>query len=105
MNVDLDALRKKTEELLLSRGVFDVDAFGWLNEDDVDPEFVGYAMWTLSPPYDYDDEGWQNDTPPHRAPTEAEQQLMQLGHDFFGLMKTARYFIGHALLHQPTVRP
>jgi hypothetical protein len=102
---DLDALRKTTEELLHSRGVFDVDAFGWLNEDDVDPEFVGYAMWTLSAPYNYDDEAWQNKTPPNKAPTEAEQQLMQLGHDFFGLMKTARYFIGHALLHQPTVRP
>jgi len=105
MTVDLDVLRKTTDELLRSRGVFDVDAFGWLNEDDVDPEFVGYAMWMLSPPYDYDDEGWQNDTPPNKAPTEAEQQLMQLGHDFFGLMKTARYFIGHALLYQPTVHP
>jgi hypothetical protein len=30
---------------------------------------------------------------------------MELGHDFFGLMKTARYFIGHALLHQPAVLP
>jgi hypothetical protein len=44
MTVDLDVLRKTTEELLCSRGVFDVDAFGWLNENDVDPEFVGYAM-------------------------------------------------------------
>jgi hypothetical protein len=30
---------------------------------------------------------------------------MELGHDFFGLMKTARHFIGYALLHQPAVRP
>jgi hypothetical protein len=28
MTVDLDALRKNTEELLCGRGVFDVDAFG-----------------------------------------------------------------------------
>jgi hypothetical protein len=105
MAVDLDVLRKTTEKLLHSRGVFDVDAFGWLNEDDVDPEFVGYAMWALSPPYDHDFAGWQNNTPPCRAPTTAERQLMELGHDFFGLMKTARHFIGHALLHQPAVRP
>jgi hypothetical protein len=105
MPVDLDVLRKTTEELLCSRGVFDVDAFGWLNEDDVDPEFVGYAMWTLSPPYNHDFMGFQDDTPPDRAPTRAEQQLMELGHDFFGLMKTARHFIGHALLHQPSVSP
>jgi hypothetical protein len=104
MTVDLDVLRNTTEELLCSRGVLDVDAFGWLDENDVDPEFVGYAMWALSPPYDHDD-GWQNNTPPRREPTDAEQQLMELGHDFFGLMKTARHFIGHALLHQPAVLP
>jgi len=107
MTVDLDALRKETEELLCSRGVFDVDAFGWLNENDVDPEFVGYAMWTLSSPYGNPGpcHGSWDDPPPDRAPTEAEQWLMELGHDFFGLMKTARHFIGHALLHQPAVRP
>ena len=60
-------------------------------------------MWALSPPYDHDFEAFQNNTPPSRAPTRAEQQLMELGHDFFGLMKTARYFIGLALLHQPEV--
>ncbi len=30
---------------------------------------------------------------------------MELGHDFFGLMKTTRYFFGYALLHQPAVQP
>jgi hypothetical protein len=105
MTVDLDALRKNTEELLCGRGVFDVDAFGWLNENEVDPEFVGYAMWALSPPYDHHFVNWEDDTLPSRAPTEVEQRLMELGHDFFGLMKTARHFIGHALLHQPGVRP
>jgi len=105
MTVDLDALRKAVEELLWSRGVFDVDTYGWLNENDVDPEFVGYAMWALSAPYDYDFESFQYDIPPSRSPTKAEQQLMELGHDFFGLMKTARHFIGQALLYQPSVRP
>jgi hypothetical protein len=105
MTVDLDVLRNATEELLCSRGVLDVDAYGWLNENDEDPEFIGYAMWALSPPYAHDFDGWQNNTPPGRAPTEAEQQLMELGHDFFGLMKTARHFIGHTLLHQPAVPP
>ena len=105
MTVDLDVLRNATEELLRTRGVFDIDAYGWLNENDEDPKFIGYAMWALSPPYAHDFDGWQNNTPPGRAPTEAEQQLMELGHDFFGLMKTARHFIGHALLHQPAVPP
>jgi hypothetical protein len=105
MTVDLDALRNRIEELLHRRGVFDVHAFGWLNENDEDPEFVGYAMWVLDSPYDHDVISWQNETPPDRAPTEVEQQLMELGHDFFGLMEATRHFIGHALLHQPAVQP
>jgi len=104
MTVDLDALRKETEELLHSRGVFDVDHFGWLSQDEVDPEYVGYAMWDLTPPYDHHLMR-SSDEPPSRAATEAQQRLMELGHDFFGLMKTARHFIGHVLLHQPSVRP
>jgi hypothetical protein len=105
MTVDLNVLRNTTEELLCKRGVLDVDAYGWLNENDEDPEFIGYAMWAQSPPYDHDFDGWQNNTPPGRVPTRAEQQLMELGHDFFGLMKTARHFIGQALLHQLAVPP
>jgi hypothetical protein len=105
MTVDLELLRNTTEELLCRRGVYDVGFFGWLNENDEDPEFIGYVMWTLNPPYDHDIDGWQNNTPPTRAPTKAEQRLMELGHDFFGLMKATRHFIGHALLHQPAVQP
>jgi hypothetical protein len=105
MIFDPSMLRNTTEELLRNRAVFDVNSFGWLNENDADPEFIGYVMWILDPPYDHDMDAWQNRTPPGRAPTNAEQKLMELGHDFFGLMKTARHFIGHALLHQPAVRP
>src|SRR5882762_3316216 len=105
MTVDLEALRETVEKLLCSRRLFDIDTFGWLNENDEDPEYIGYVMWALSAPYEHDFESWQNKTPPNREPTEAEQRLMELGHDFFGLMKTARHFIGLALLHQPAVSP
>jgi hypothetical protein len=100
---ELKSLRNQAVERLERRSVFDIDAYGWLNADDVDPDLVGYAMWTLTPPYDHDFEAWQNNTPPGRSPTDREQRLMELGHDFFGLMKTARHFIGFALLVQPTV--
>jgi len=98
-------MSETTEQLLRSRGVFDVGHYGWLNEDDVDPEFVGYAMWALNPPYDIDFDAWQREIAPGRAATAPEQRLMELSHDFFGLMKTARYFIGRALLHQTMVQP
>ena len=53
--------------------------------------------------YDHDFDSWQRNTRPSRAPTDVEQRLMELGHDFFGLMKTARHFVGFALLAQPDV--
>jgi hypothetical protein len=105
MTVNSDDVRKTVEDLLCARRVFDIDAFGWRDENNVDSEYVGYAMWVLSPPYDLDFVGWQDNVPPERAPTESQQQLMEVGHDFFGLMKTARHFIGYALLHQSAVPP
>ena len=105
MTIDLEVLRETVEKLLCSRRLFDIDTFGWLNENDEDPEYIGYVMWALSPPYEHNFESWQNNKPPKRAPTQNEQRLMELGHDFFGLMKTSRHFIGLALLHQTAVQP
>lgn len=105
MPPDFESLRTAAVEGLHQREVFDVDAYGWLNEYDVDPDFVGYAMWTTSPPYDHDFESWQQNVPPSQPPTAVQQRLMELGHDFFGLMKIARHFIGFALLAQPAVEP
>jgi hypothetical protein len=93
------------DALLHGRRVFDIDAYGWRNEDEVDQEFIGYAMWALTPPYDHDFDAWQSGTRPQRAPTDQERSLMVWGHDFFGLMKTARHFVGHALVQQPKVQP
>jgi|GEM_PF-1367854 len=103
MVVDLDALKKEAEGLLRARAVFDIDHYGWLNEDDMDPDFAGYAMWVEHPPYDHDVMGWQFNIPPKTAPTTQQQALMEYGSDFFGLMKTARHFIGQALLYEPHV--
>lgn len=93
------------EALLRVRRVFDIDHYGWLDEDDHDPEFVGYAMWTLNAPYEHDFIAWQDNRPPLRAATDQERTLMTWDHDFFGLMKTARHFIGQALIEQPNVKP
>jgi hypothetical protein len=103
MATDLGLLKKDAEVLLRARGVFDVDHYGWLNLEEIDPEFVGYVMWVQNPPYDHDFMGWQDDIPPKRAPTAQEQRLMELGSDFFGLMKTSRHFVGQMLLYQPHV--
>ncbi|MEO8383124.1 MAG: hypothetical protein ABI779_25935 [Acidobacteriota bacterium] len=105
MTPELQAVKDAANELLRARGVWDIDTYGWRNMDEMDPDFLGYVMWVQVPPYDHDIMRWQNDVPPRRAPTPQEQTLMELGHDFFGLMKTARHTIGQALLYEPNARP
>lgn len=102
---DLQVVKDAAEALLRARGVRDIDSYGWLNLDEMDPDFVGHVMWVQVPPYDHDFMSWQHDVPPKRAPTAQERRLMELGHDFFGLMKTARHCIGQALLYEPHAKP
>jgi hypothetical protein len=105
LTTELRAVKDAAEALLRARGVEDIDSYGWLSMDDIDPDLSGYVMWVQVPPYDHDIMSWQYDVPPRRAPTAQEQALMELGHDFFGLMKTARHLIGQALLYEPHARP
>jgi hypothetical protein len=54
MASNFDSLRNAANERLIVRNVFDIDAYRWTNADDVDPDSIGFAMWTTSPPYDHD---------------------------------------------------
>jgi hypothetical protein len=103
---ELQAVKDAADELLRARGVWDIDSYdGWANLEDPDPASFGYRMWIETPPYDHNVMEWQHNVPPRRAPTAREQTLMELGHDFFGLMKTARHCIGQALLYEPHAKP
>lgn len=95
---ELEALRAAALHQLEARSVFDINAYGWLNADDVDPDFVGYAMWTLTPPYEHDFDHLLGERTAQTPPTDAQQRLLEWGHDFYGLMKVTRHFIGLALL-------
>lgn len=96
----LDELHAQVDALLREYGVYDVDSYGWLNENDVDPETVGFAMWTLDRPYEPPWMARQSDAPPDRRPTEQQQHLVELGEDFEAVTKAARYAIGMALVYR-----
>ena len=102
MEIDAKAVLGTIESLLLNAGVYDVDAYGWKNQNDVDLDFAGYAQWTLDPPYDVYAMPAEC---PNRAATVREERLMALGSEFFGVMKASRYAIGSALLHQGDLDP
>lgn len=97
MAADVRALSEAIESALEAERIFDVDGYGWLNHDDVDPEFAGYAMWAMTPPFEIDFEAFQDGTSP-RVATRTEQRLLELGTDFEGLLKAARYAIGAVLI-------
>ena len=101
----LQAVKDEAEALLHPRDVWEIHSYGWLSMDEMDRNLLGYVMWVQQPPYDHDVMNWQYDRPPRRAPTAQEQTLMELGHDFFGLMKTSRHCIGQALLYEPHAKP
>jgi hypothetical protein len=94
---ELDAMLMR---LLDEVGVRKIEDYGWLDADTEDPNETGYVMWLLDPPYEWDLDGRQNDTLPPRAPTKAEQRMMELIADFFGLMNAARHSIGLAKFYE-----
>jgi hypothetical protein len=105
MGFDVAALSEAIEDALIAERIFDVDGYGWMNADEHDADFVGYAMWATSPPFETDFESAFAGKPPRWAATQREQRLVELGTDFEGLMKAARYAIGSVLIHRATLSP
>ncbi|MEW6450062.1 MAG: hypothetical protein AB1490_05400 [Pseudomonadota bacterium] len=93
-----DALRVEIEKLLNAEKIWAFNAFGWVSAYDVDPEFVGHAIWQTEPPIDIDPfifgVGQEPDAEPPPRPEEWRQLLAISGADFGGLMKAARMAIG-----------
>ena len=100
MAINTRELSQHIEELLGEAKIFDVGSYGWSNEDEVDPDFIGYAMWMTDPPFEHDFLAWQAGNVPMQVATPKEQRLLELGADFIGLLQAARFAIGSMLLHR-----
>jgi hypothetical protein len=79
--------------------VYDVSSYGWLNENDADPEFIGHAMWQIDQP-SIDLKALFREILISRRPEDIEKEILTVGEDFCGLMQAARLSIGLALLWQ-----
>lgn len=94
---DIDqALRSEIESRLNSEEIWAFGSFGWVSAEDVDPDFVGHAIWQTEPPIDIAPlifERKPREKPVPR-PEEWRQVLAISGSDFEGLMKAARMSIG-----------
>jgi hypothetical protein len=101
----LASIHDEAERLLVAHAVYDVSSYGWLGPDMSDPEYVGYAMWALSPPFEHDWEGLQPGGTVVYAPTERDEALLRNGEDFIGTMEFARRSLGVALCYATVAQP
>ncbi|WP_160285988.1 hypothetical protein [Pseudomonas knackmussii] len=92
----LELIDSAVERVLDEAGIYNIDHYGWSDIDTVDPDFVGHAMWQVSPPYEFSLYGSR----PSRRPSELDRILTVSGSDFIGLMHAARETIGLCLLHK-----
>jgi hypothetical protein len=98
--MNMDDFDLEMRDRLWELGVYNVDAYGWKNADEVDPDYVGYAMWTLDAPYEHASVERQGGHAPERRASAEQQRLIELGEDLHGVMKSARHEIGLALAYR-----
>lgn len=94
-----EAIEKEVDAALKAAGIHEIGCFGWLNENDVDPDYIGHAMWqTDQPQLDLHSlfEGL-----PNRRPPDIEKLILTVGEDFCALMQVSRLSLGLSLLWQP----
>ena len=94
------APEREVQAALATAAIHDIGSYGWLNEYDADPKFIGHAMWQTDQPH-IDLHALIGDGPVSRLPSDVEKQILTLGEDFCGLMQSSRLSIGLALLWIP----
>jgi hypothetical protein len=95
---ELASLESAARELLHTAGVYDIGSYGWLNENDVDPDLVGHAMWQLDQPLARPLDDPFEERRVLERPSPRDKQVLVAGEDFCGMMRLARSSIGLALL-------
>jgi hypothetical protein len=83
------SFRREVESVLNEAFVYDIGSYGWLNENDADPELVGHAMWQTDQP-SIDHNALFGETPVRRRPQEVEKDILTAGEDFCGVMQISR---------------
>jgi hypothetical protein len=97
------AFEREVESALIGASVYDIGSYGWLNEYDADPDFIGHAMWQIDQP-SLDEHALFGEAPVRRRPQEIEKEILTAGEDFCGLMQISRLSIGLTLLWQRRAR-
>jgi hypothetical protein len=92
----LTAIESEVKLVLRDAQIYDIYSYGWINENDADPDMLGHAMWQVDQP-ELDHNAIFGESPVHRRPAEVEKHIMTIGEDFCGLVEASRLSIGLAL--------
>src|SRR5690242_3469135 len=71
----LELVDKEAEQCLDRASVYHVSAYGWLDADSVDPEYIGHAKWQLEPPFEPDFPALFDEGPAESKPSKDQQLL------------------------------
>lgn len=96
----IEYLDQEANDIPLENQIYDIGNYGWQSEDTEDPDYIGHAMWQISPPIETEWEYLMGTGPTRHRPTEKEKLLTVAGNDFEGLMRASRMSIGLSLLHK-----
>lgn len=89
---------QEIREALSENNLYDIEFYGWLNEDTVDPDYSGYAEWILNPQIKFDilDIVFHGQTLPNTT-KDIDIEITALGFDFIEAMKGAYLMLGQSL--------
>jgi hypothetical protein len=101
---ELERLESAVADVLKTTGLYDIGSYGWRNENEPDPEFVGHAMWQVDQPLGQALMDTLEERPVRDRPSARDKHVLVAGEDFCGMMRLARLSMGLALLwraHRP----
>jgi hypothetical protein len=92
-----EAFKREVQTALKDASIYDIGSYGWLNEYEADPEFIGHAMWQIDQP-PIEQGALFGEGPVRRRPKNIEREILTSGEDFCGVMEASRLSIGLSLI-------
>jgi len=96
----IEKIASSVDDILTKNSIYKIGNYGWLNEYDVDPEYVGHAIWQIEPPGKLDLDYPYSGKPLKNRPDDLDEAILVAGEDFSALMEASRLSIGLMLMHQ-----
>jgi hypothetical protein len=92
-----DVIRDAVQAALKDATMRGIGSYGWLNEHEPDPEYIGHAMWQTDPPL-VEQSALFEDGPVRRRPKDIEREILTSGEEFWGFMEASYLSIGLTLI-------